>query len=373
MRGEELEAGWRSEEVKDALDLCLACKGCKHECPVRVDMATYKAEFRFHHYKHRLRPLSHYALGLIYWEAQLASRMPALANLLTQQEPIATLAKRAVGVSPKRRAPRFASQTFRDWFAAQPPHSGHRGRVLLWPDTFTNHFEPEIAIAATEVLQDAGFEVSLPRRPLCCGRPLYDYGFLDAAERYLRRLVGRLAPYARAGVPVVGMEPSCLAVLRDELAKMLPHDDDAARVADHALHFAELFDRHDADVPRLEGQALLWGHCHQRATGGTDADRRVLERMGLEVEPLVGGCCGLAGSWGFEKGKYEISMECGEQALLPAVRRAGPETVVVANGFSCKTQIVQAGTGRRALHLGEVLQLAQRREAGIAGGGRPEE
>jgi Fe-S oxidoreductase len=212
----------------------------------------------------------------------------------------------------------------------------------------------------------------MPQGHICCGRPLYDYGFLDVAERYLRRVVDRLRPYAREGVPIVGMEPSCVAVLRDELPKMLPDDDDAGRLTRCAMHFGELFDRHDLDVPHLEGHALLWGHCHHRATGGIEPDQRVLERMGLSVDPLVGGCCGLAGSWGFEDGKYEMSVDCGEQKLLPAVRAADAGTVVVANGFSCKTQIEDTGTGRRALHLGEVMALA--RQAGrIDGARRPED
>jgi Fe-S oxidoreductase len=179
----------------------------------------------------------------------------------------------------------------------------------------------------------------------------------------------RLRPYVREGIPVVGLEPSCLAVFKDELTKMFPDDDDAGRLAGHALHFGEFFERYEIDVPRLEGEAVLWGHCHHRATGGVDTEKSVLERMGLRVDSVEGGCCGLAGSWGFEKGKYEISMDCGEQALLPAVRKASDDTVVVANGFSCKTQIEQAGTGRRALHLGEVLRLAR----GGSGSGMPEE
>jgi Fe-S oxidoreductase len=229
-----------------------------------------------------------------------------------------------------------------------------------------------VGVACVEAIEAAGWQVIMPQGHICCGRPLYDYGFLDLAERYLHEVVGTLRPYVRDGVPVVGMEPSCLAVLRDELPKMLPHDDDARRLTDLAMHFGEFFERYDVAVPHLEGRALLWGHCHQRATGGVDPDRAVLERVGLDVEPLSGGCCGLAGSWGFEKGKHEISMECGEQALLPAVREADTATVVVANGFSCKTQIADAGTGRRALHLAEVLRLAATAEKSAVGTGLPE-
>jgi Fe-S oxidoreductase len=194
---------------------------------------------------------------------------------------------------------------------------------------------------------------------VCCGRPLYDYGFLDSAERYLHRVLDALRPYVREGIPVVGMEPSCLAVFKDELTKMLPHDDDASRLAKNAYHFGEFFTAFDVKPPRLAGQALLWGHCHHRATGGVEPEEKLLRRMGLEVQNLKGGCCGLAGSWGFEKGKYDISMGCGEQALLPAVRESEPDTLVVANGFSCKTQIADAGTGRRALHAAQVIKMAR--------------
>jgi Fe-S oxidoreductase len=211
----------------------------------------------------------------------------------------------------------------------------------------------------------------MPDGHICCGRPLYDYGFLDAAEHYLHNVLDQLRPHIRAGTPVVGMEPSCLAVFKDELPKMLPHDEDASRLARNCYHFGEFFSAFDIDVPKVKGRALLWGHCHHRATGGVDSEQQVLERMGLEVQSVKGGCCGLAGSFGFESGKYQFSLDCGEQALLPAVRKAAPDTVVVANGFSCKTQIEDAGTGRRALHLGQVMSLAQR-EANLSDGTPPE-
>jgi Fe-S oxidoreductase len=211
----------------------------------------------------------------------------------------------------------------------------------------------------------------MPDQHVCCGRPLYDYGFLDSAERYLHRVLDVLRPYVRADVPVVGMEPSCLAVFKDELGKMLPHDDDAARLARNAYHFGEFFSTFGISPPVTQGQALLWGHCHQRATGGVSPDKQVLERMGLSVSDLQGGCCGLAGSWGFEDGKYGISMDCGEQALLPAVRQADQDTLIVADGFSCKTQIADAGTGRHALHLAEVMRGARDGRPGPAGPPRP--
>jgi Fe-S oxidoreductase len=243
--------------------------------------------------------------------------------------------------------------------------------VVLFPDTFNNHLHTQVGVACVEALEHAGWQVVMPPGKLCCGRPLYDFGLLDSAERYLHRVLEELRPHIRTGTPVVGMEPSCLAVLKDELTKILPYDDDAERLRRTAYHFGEFFEKFELEVPRYEGKALLWGHCHHRATGGVDTEQRVLERMGADVDAVTGGCCGLAGSWGFEKGKHGMSLECGDQALLPAVRRAASSTVVVANGFSCQTQIEQAGTGRHALHLAEVMALA--RDGTPARAGSPEE
>ncbi|MFD0853168.1 (Fe-S)-binding protein, partial [Actinomadura adrarensis] len=211
--------------------------------------------------------------------------------------------------------------TLQRWFRERGGTANPDGRpVVLFPDTFTNHFHTEVGVACVEAIEAAGHQVIIPDGHVCCGRPLYDYGFLDAAERYLRRVLDTLRDHIRAGTPVVGMEPSCLAVFKDELSKLLPHDDDAQRLARQVFHFAEYFDTHDIEPPPLRRKALLWGHCHQKATGGMDAEHRLLSRMGVDVEEARGGCCGLAGSWGFEDGKYDISMACGEQALLPAVR-----------------------------------------------------
>ena len=230
--------------------------------------------------------------------------------------------------------------------------------MVLFPDTFNNYFHTDVGVACVEAIEAAGWRVIMPEKHVCCGRPLYDYGFLDSAQRYLHRVLDELRDHVRADTPIVGMEPSCLAVFKDELGKMLPHDDDAARLAKNAYHFAEFFDTFDIAPPKLPGRALVWRHCHHRATGGIQPEQRVLRKMGLDAQALQGGCCGLAGSWGFEAGKYQISMDCGEQSLLPAVRDADPDTLVVADGFSCKTQIADAGTGRHALHTGQVIALA---------------
>jgi Fe-S oxidoreductase len=321
-------------------------------------MATYKAEFLSHYFRHRPRPRTHYALGLIHWEARLASRMPRLANLMLQHDPFATWGRRLVGVSEQRTPPPFARQTFRSWFAERtPPLPAGRRRVLLWPDTFTNHFEPEVAIAATRVLESAGCEVAIPERMLCCGRPLYDYGMLTLARRQLRQLLDVLRPELEAGTPIIALEPSCGAVLRDEAVEMLPDDLDARRLKALTVSLGEFLAEQAPGwhPPELHGQALLHLHCHQKATADTACDRAVLGRLGLDVTVPDSGCCGLAGSYGYEAGeKYEVSMKAGERVLLPAVRATGAGTVVITDGFSCRSQI-QHGTDRRAWHLAEVI------------------
>jgi FAD/FMN-containing dehydrogenase/Fe-S oxidoreductase len=374
-----LSGGWRNEEVKEALDLCLACKGCLNECPVRVDMATYKAEFLSHYYRGRLRPRQAYALGLIRWEARLASRAPRIANLLTQHEPVAGVAKRLAGIAPQRSMPAFAEQTFSQWFGrrASGPASGASGRprVLLWPDTFNDHFHPEVLMAAVEVLEAAGFAVSLPKRPMCCGRPLYDYGMLRLARWLLVRVLDGLRSEIEAGVPVVALEPSCGAVFRDELTNMLPHNEDAKRLARQTFTLGEFLARHAPqwEMPRLERRALVHFHCHQRATSDTDCDRRVLERLGLDYEVLDTGCCGLAGSFGYEAGeRYEVSVKAGEQRLLPAVREVSPHTLVLTDGFSCRSQIAH-GSERSALHLAQAIQMALREGPNGPSTPRPED
>jgi FAD/FMN-containing dehydrogenase/Fe-S oxidoreductase len=375
LRGEVITDGWQSKEVFEALDLCLSCKGCTNDCPVNVDMPTYKSEFLYHHYRsaRRWRPRHAYAFGLIDQAARVASKLPGTVNLVTQTPGLRRLAKLAAGMDAEREIPAFAPVTLQEWFRRRSPVNPGGPRVILFPDTFNNHFHTDVGVACVEGLEAAGWSVVMPQGHICCGRPLYDYGFLDLAERYLRNVIDVLRDDIRAGTPIVGMEPSCLAVFKDELTNILPHDEDAERLRRCAYHWAEFLQEQDIELPQLEGRALVWGHCHHKATGGVEPEEKLLQAMGVEVQQVNGGCCGLAGSWGFEAGKHDISMACGEQALLPAVRAAPQETIVVADGFSCKTQIEQAGTGRRALHVAQVMKLA--REHGPTGWtpGRPEE
>ena len=246
--------------------------------------------------------------------------------------------------------------------------------MLVWPDTFTNYFEPAVGAATVEALEAAGYEVMVPRGRFCCGRPLYDYGFLRLARRYLERTLDSLRDEIRAGTPIIGVEPSCVAVFRDELTKVLPHDEDAQRLRRQTFHLAE-FLLHDDEFepPPLERHVVFQGHCHAAATGGVEPAQELLERMGVELEVPDSGCCGMAGGWGYEAAHYDVSRACGENGILPAVRAAGPDAVVVADGFSCRHQIEQGATGRKALHIANVLELA--RAYGPAGppSGRPEE
>ena len=355
---------WRSEEVKEALDLCLACKGCKGDCPVKVDVATYKAEFLHHYFKGRpwRRPRQAYALGLIPVWARLASRAPRAANFAAGAPVVNRAVKLAGGIAQRRRAPKFATETFTHWFAGHAPPDTTKPPVLLWPDTFTNYFEPDVGKAAVEVLESAGFRVTLPDRGVCCGRPLYDYGMLTAARRYLHRTLDTLRPQIAQGVPLVGLEPSCLAVFRDELVNMLPHDVDARRLSEQSYTLAEFLRAKAPDFtpPRLERAALVQPHCHHHAVMGFGADQKLLADMGVDAKNPDAGCCGMAGSFGYEAGeRYRVSVKAGERTLLPAVRDAASDTLIIADGFSCRGQI-SAGTGRRPLHLAQVLRLAIR-------------
>ncbi|HET7619666.1 MAG TPA: FAD-binding and (Fe-S)-binding domain-containing protein [Vicinamibacterales bacterium] len=375
LEGDPVEGLWQSEEVKEALDLCLACKGCKGDCPVHVDMATYKAEFLSHYYKRHVRPRTAWAFGLIHWWARIGSLMPTLVNTVAQTPGLSWLAKRAAGMPDERAVPAFAGETFRAWFGrhrANRPWTGEASaRVVLWPDTFNDHFHPETAIAATELLESAGFEVRVPARTVCCGRPLYDYGLLPLAKKMLFDVLDAMRDDIRAGVPVIVLEPSCAAVFRDELTNMLPHDEDAKRLSSQVRLLAEFIQEHrdDFDLPRLDARVLYHGHCHQKAIFGTDAETGLLRSLGARLDTPDTGCCGMAGSFGFEAEHYDISRKVGERVLLPAVRKADRTTVVMADGFSCREQIAQL-TDRRALHLAQLLRAAQTR---AIGGDRPEQ
>jgi FAD/FMN-containing dehydrogenase/Fe-S oxidoreductase len=362
LRGDVIHDGWQDEHIKEALDLCLSCKGCKGDCPVNVDVATYKAEFLYHYYQHHGRPQSAYAMGQIFRWAEMASRWPDLANLLTQTPGISGIARAAGGITQRRKMPAFARETFRSWFERRSKNQKqHNGLpvVTLWADTFNNHFFPHTAQAAVEVLESAGHRVHVPSQHLCCGRPLFDYGFLDQAKKQLQEILNALRPQIRAGTPVVVLEPSCASVFRDELINLFSADEDARRLQQQTVTLAEFLNNVNYQPPTLKRKALLHGHCHQKAVFGMKNEQRILSRMGLDFELLDSGCCGLAGSFGYEEDHYDISMKIGERVLLPRVRKAGRDTLIITDGFSCREQIMH-GTPRHALHLAEVMQMAFR-------------
>ncbi|MFE3666530.1 FAD-binding and (Fe-S)-binding domain-containing protein [Streptomyces sp. NPDC059164] len=373
LAGEVITDGWRSTEVRDALDLCLSCKGCRSDCPVGVDMATYKAEFLHHHYRGRLRPAAHYAMGRLPQWLRLARPFARPLNALARLRPLAALAKRLAGIAPERTIPVLATETYSRWLRARRGTGTHipsTDRVVhLWADTFTEHLSPQAGRAAVRVLEEAtGRTVPPPPRGVCCGLTYVSTGQLDAARRVMRRTLDRLD--LLPGQPLVVLEPSCAATLRTDLPELLPDDPRAAALASAVRTFAQYLEEYAPDwtPPRLDRPAAGQTHCHQHAVLGDAAERRLRERLGLTGE-LSGGCCGLAGNFGFEKGHWEVSVACAEERLLPAVRAAEPGTELLADGFSCRTQLDQLA-GRRARHLAEVIAEALPESA--PGGGAPD-
>ncbi|MEW9520669.1 FAD-binding and (Fe-S)-binding domain-containing protein [Streptomyces tubercidicus] len=404
LAGEVITDGWQSPEVRDALDLCLSCKGCRTDCPVGVDMATYKAEFLHHHYEGRRRPAAHYSMGrLPQWLHAAAPLAPALNALA--RTPLAAVAKRLGGIAPERPIPELATETFTRWWwrrhgttatgeasgrrttaTAGAPHPASGRTVILWPDTFTNHLSPEVGRAAVRVLEAAGLRPLLPptaplrqqpggalpqpaalprlhRPPLCCGLTYVSTGQLDQARRVMRRTIEILSPLLQDGHPLVVLEPSCAAALRTDLPELLADDPRAAQLASSVRTFAQALEElaPDWQPPRIDRPVAGQTHCHQHAVLGDAADRRLRDRAGL-TGSLTGGCCGLAGNFGFERGHYDVSVACAEDQLLPAVRESSADTEILADGFSCRTQLEQLGD-RRGRHLAEVLAEALGAEA----------
>jgi FAD/FMN-containing dehydrogenase/Fe-S oxidoreductase len=406
--GEVIKGGWDSTEVDDALDLCLSCKGCKRDCPVGVDMAAYKTEFLAQRYQGKVRPASHYSMGALPRWMRIVGKLPAgVVDVLNAaaRGPLAALAKRAGGITPERAIPPIARTPYTrtgagpgagarlgarvrgalpgpvrrrlpDVRKATPAQRdvskvallqegrtgpGSRGRILLWPDTFTNHFDPAIAVDAVAVLERLGYTVELPPRDVCCGLTWTSTGQVDAARRVLRRSLRTIEPWLATGVPVVGLEPSCTAALRADGPELLPDEPLAAALSTGVRTFAEVLGEHVDELAAASTgparRALVQVHCHQHAELGTDDDRAVMAAIGVDAEVLDSGCCGLAGNFGFEKGHYDVSMACAERVLLPAVRAADADVDVLADGFSCRTQLRQAGT-REPVHLAQLAARA---------------
>ena len=363
--------GFQSETVHEALDLCLSCKACKTECPVQVDMAAYKAEFLAQHYKGRAHPLRHYVFGFADKLARFGSIAPGITNAILTGALTSPMVKRIAGVAQQRDLPRLARRSFvsgRDFSravnpaqknrASAPAAMSNRRPVFLWPDTWNNYYHPQTLVAAETVLNSAGFRVESPEGHICCGRPLYDFGFLDRARAYLEDVLERMAPQIGAGMPFIFLEPSCASVFKDELLEFFPKDERAALMSRQVWLLGDWLQASAPDwVPgRLEGvHVLVHGHCHHKAVfGGPASEIALLGRAGANVEQIKAGCCGMAGPFGFEAEKFAVSKTIAADGLLPAVESAGPMTVLLADGFSCREQIQQLGH-KQALHFAELL------------------
>ena len=353
VNGTLVRDGWRSDEVHEALDLCLSCKGCASDCPTGVDMATYKAEALHQRYRGRLRPRSHYALGRLPRWARLAQPFARLTNRMLQASAMQRLARGAAGIDQRRSLPAFAPTSLRQWAlkrGGQPSPD-----VVIWADSFTDNFAVSSGQAAVAVLEDAGLRVGFVDEPVCCALTWISTGQLTAARRILKRTITTLDAYVAAGTPVVALEPSCLATIRSDAVELVPGHR-TSEVARGVFSLAEFLQTLQGwEPPDLSGvEIVAQPHCHHTAVLGWEADAVLLERSGAKVT-RVGGCCGLAGNFGVEKGHYEVSVAIAEHALLPAVRKAGDSAVVLADGFSCRTQLEDLA-GVRAVHLAELLR-----------------
>jgi Fe-S oxidoreductase len=370
--------GFQSKAVHEALDLCLSCKACKTECPVSVDMTAYKSEYLAQRYKHRPHPLHHYVFGFSDVLALLGSITPALTNAVLTGRLTSPLIKRIVGVAQERQLPRLAGKSYKKARAAGdetcnvPRPSSRKNatkaepageQVVLWTDTWNNYYHPQTLAAAEAVLTQAGFRVKVPKGHICCGRALYDFGLLGAARAYLARVLDRMAPEIEAGLPFIFLEPSCASVFKDEALEFFPDDPRAQRMSKQVWLLADWL---AAKAPewvtgRLEGaQVILHGHCHHKAVfGGPVNEIALLKKAGAAVELINSSCCGMAGPFGFEADKFEVSKAIANLGLLPAVNAAAPATIIVADGFSCREQIEQL-SAREGIHFAEVLAGSRR-------------
>jgi len=352
--------GFGDAAVKDALDLCLSCKGCKAECPSSVDMAAYRAEFFSNYYRSHRRPLSSAFFGRLNEVAGLGSYVPSIANAISHAPILGDVAKKMLAIHSDRELPRFARRTFRSWFERRTAPGASMREVVLFPDTFNNFFEPQVAIAAVEVLERAGFRVIVPRQHLCCGRPLYDQGMLERAKLRLREVMDVLDPFVAVGIPIVGLEPSCILTFRDELPSLFPDDPRAAALASNSFLLDEFLAREAPDFapPELSRTTIVQGHCHQKAIAGIGGEVAILTRAAAaHLEVLDAGCCGMAGAFGYEREHFEVSKQIGARVLIPAIEKAPADAIIVADGFSCRSQIRHFCPSRAPMHLAEVLNL----------------
>jgi Fe-S oxidoreductase len=352
--------GLKSKAVHEALDLCLSCKSCKTECPVAVDMTAYKSEYLAQRYKGKPHPLHHYIFGFADRLARMGSLTPALTNAMLTGPLTSPLIKHIVGVAQQRQLPRLAAKSYRDSRnqTAEELAPPQVAQVVLWADTWNNYYHPQTLAAAESVLTQAGFHVRVSKTPVCCGRALYDFGLLDTARSYLANVFDHMAPEIEAGLPFIFLEPSCASVFKDEALELFPNDPRAQKLSKQVWLLADWL---AANAPewvtgRLTGEnILIHGHCHHKAVfGGPANEVALLRKAGAQVELINSTCCGMAGPFGFEADKFELSKTIANLNLLPAVEAASAETTIVADGFSCREQIKQLGH-RNALHFAEML------------------
>jgi FAD/FMN-containing dehydrogenase/Fe-S oxidoreductase len=351
-----LEQQWNNDHVKKALDLCLSCKGCKADCPVNVDVATYKAEFLSHYYEGKLRPLNAHLFGQISAWSRIATVAPGIFNAIINAPVVSQLSKYILNISPKRNFPLFAKQSFKKWFQYRKGKKSSEKKVILWLDTFNNYFNPETLIAACEVLEFSGYEVIVPEKNLCCGRPLYDYGMLDTAKKKLLEILSTLKTEIRSNIPIIVLEPSCASVFKDELLNLLPHNNEAKYLSDNVSFISDfLHDRKFESRNPTTQKVFIHGHCHQKAIIKIDNELALVKKLKIDFNYIDAGCCGMAGAFGYEKDHYDISIKCGEHMLMPAIRQTSNDTTIVTNGFSCRSQIKHL-TGRNSLHIAQLLR-----------------
>jgi Fe-S oxidoreductase len=358
VRAETVTDGWESEPVRQALDTCLSCKGCKRDCPTHTDMASYKAEFLSHYHETRARPRQMIFFANIGRWAPWASRIAALSNFVTQTPGLSSLIKWIAGIAQARRLPRLARRSFSAAVAdvAQPDRFDRT--VLLWVDTFSEYFQPHVAMSAVKVLNAAGCRVVFPSHRLCCGRPYYDAGMLDRAKAQLEDILSSLDEQIEGDVPVVGLEPSCLSVFKDELLQFFPDDPRAKRLAAQTYLLADYLNRIEFTPPALGIEVTLHGHCHQKSVFSMAGEVELLRKMGINTKRLENGCCGMAGGFGFDRRHYDMSQRIGEHEFFPALRAAANGAPVVTSGFSCREQASHAAPSQPVLHIAELLERA---------------
>ncbi|NWB28455.1 FAD-binding and (Fe-S)-binding domain-containing protein [Pseudomonas gingeri] len=356
LKGEVIQDGWRNEEIKDSLDLCLSCKGCKTDCPTNVDIARYKTEFLSRYYEHKRRPIMDMTIAYIGSWLPYATKFSSVLNY-AMRNPAVRAAGSLVGLAKGAKFPQIAKASFRDGDTAKRligTEISSAKEVLLWVDSFNNGFTPQVLEAGVEVLETLGFNVRLMKRHICCGRPFYDSGMIDQARSNLLQILDQLAPALDQAMPVVVLEPSCLSVFRDEMPSLLPENTQAQQLKRSIMTLSEFIQLQGVTLPDINQDVRIHGHCHQKSCGGMGGEQGVLNKLGGRGKVIAAGCCGLAGAYGYHTKTAPIAKIIGEKEFKPVIDAIPDSTPVVADGFSCRGQIRNI-CGREPLHLAEYL------------------